>query len=33
MSHDVEAVFSRQDPLPSLAELLLLPYLMIERGF
>ena len=30
---DVEAVFSRTDPLPGLAELLLLPYLAVKRGF
>jgi D-aspartate ligase len=30
---DVEAVFSRQDPLPGLVELALLPYLFIKRGF
>jgi len=29
----VEAVFTHQDPLPGLAELLLIPYLMIKRGF
>ncbi|MGC2172948.1 MAG: hypothetical protein WA555_12750 [Candidatus Sulfotelmatobacter sp.] len=29
----VEAVFNREDPLPGLAELLLLPYLAIKRGF
>jgi predicted ATP-grasp superfamily ATP-dependent carboligase len=29
----VEAVFSREDPLPGLAEILLIPYLMIKRGF
>jgi D-aspartate ligase len=28
-----EAVFSRRDPLPGLAELALLPYLAIKRGF
>jgi predicted ATP-grasp superfamily ATP-dependent carboligase len=28
-----EAVFSPRDPLPSLAELLLLPYLGVKRGF
>jgi D-aspartate ligase len=32
-SAHVEAVFSRKDPLPGLAELALLPYLMIKRGF
>lgn len=30
---DVEAVFSRDDPLPGLAELALLPYLAVRRGF
>lgn len=30
---DVEAVFSRVDPLPGLAELALLPYLAVKRGF
>ena len=30
---DVEAVFSRTDILPGIAELCLLPYLMIKRGF
>lgn len=29
----VEAVFSRDDPLPGLAELALLPYLAVKRGF
>ena len=29
----VEAVFNREDPLPGLAELVLLPYLAIKRGF
>ena len=29
----VEAVFSRVDPLPGLAELALLPYLSLKRGF
>jgi D-aspartate ligase len=32
-SFDVEAVFSRQDPLPGLVELALIPYLSIKRGF
>lgn len=31
-SADVEAVFSRDDPVPGLAELTLLPYLSIKRG-
>lgn len=30
---DVESVFSRDDPLPGLAELPLFPYLCIKRGF
>lgn len=30
---DTEAVFARDDPLPSLAELALLPYLIVKRGF
>ncbi|HEX7254505.1 MAG TPA: ATP-grasp domain-containing protein [Gaiellaceae bacterium] len=30
---DTEAVFSRDDPLPGLVELLLLPYLAVRRGF
>jgi predicted ATP-grasp superfamily ATP-dependent carboligase len=30
---DTEAVFSLGDPLPGLAELLLLPYLFLKRGF
>lgn len=29
----VEAVFSREDPLPGLAELALIPYLFFKRGF
>lgn len=32
-SFQVEAVFSREDPLPGLAELALLPYLFLKRGF
>ena len=32
-SAHVEAVFSREDPLPGLAELALLPYLAVKRGF
>jgi D-aspartate ligase len=32
-SADVEAVFSRNDPLPGLAELALIPYLSVKRGF
>jgi hypothetical protein len=30
---NVEAVFSPSDPLPGLAELALIPYLAIKRGF
>jgi D-aspartate ligase len=30
---DVESVFSRDDPLPGVAELALLPYLALRRGF
>ncbi len=30
---DVDAVFSREDPLPCLAELMLLPYMAVRRGF
>ena len=30
---NVEAVFSHKDPLPGLAEVLLVPYLAIKRGF
>jgi len=30
---DVEAVFSRNDPLPGLVELALVPYLAVKRGF
>lgn len=30
---NVESVFSREDPLPGLAELALLPYLAVKRGF
>lgn len=29
----VEAVFTHEDPVPGLAEILLIPYLMIKRGF
>ena len=32
-SAHVEAVFSRDDPLPGLAEVALLPYLAVKRGF
>jgi D-aspartate ligase len=32
-SAHVEAVFSRDDPLPGLAELAMLPYLAVKRGF
>jgi D-aspartate ligase len=31
--NDVEAVFSRKDPLPGLVELALIPYLAVRRGF
>lgn len=30
---NVEAVFSHEDPLPGLAEVLLVPYLAVKRGF
>jgi hypothetical protein len=30
---DIESVFSLDDPLPGLAELTLLPYLFLKRGF
>jgi D-aspartate ligase len=30
---DIEAVFSREDPMPGLVELALLPYLALKRGF
>lgn len=30
---NVEAVFSREDPLPALAEILLIPYLAVKKGF
>lgn len=30
---NVESVFSRDDPWPGLAELALLPYLFVRRGF
>jgi predicted ATP-grasp superfamily ATP-dependent carboligase len=30
---DIEAVFKREDPLPGLMELLLIPYLSLKRGF
>jgi predicted ATP-grasp superfamily ATP-dependent carboligase len=30
---NVEAVFSREDPLPGLAEVLMVPYLALKRGF
>jgi len=32
-SAHTEAVFSREDPLPGLAEVALLPYLVVKRGF
>src|SRR5580658_3039318 len=31
--YDADAVFTRQDPLPGLSELCLLPYLFFKRGF
>jgi len=33
LNADVEAVFSRDDPMPGMVELALLPYLAIKRGF
>jgi predicted ATP-grasp superfamily ATP-dependent carboligase len=30
---NVEAVFSAKDPLPGFAELALVPYLAVKRGF
>jgi hypothetical protein len=30
---DTEAVFARDDPLPALAELALIPYLATKRGY
>jgi predicted ATP-grasp superfamily ATP-dependent carboligase len=30
---NVEAVFSARDPLPGVAEVALIPYLAIKRGF
>jgi predicted ATP-grasp superfamily ATP-dependent carboligase len=33
LEFDVESVFSREDPMPGLAELLLVPYLAVKRGF
>ena len=32
-SFNIEAVFKREDPLPGLMELLLIPYLSVKRGF
>jgi D-aspartate ligase len=32
-SANVGAVFAREDPLPAIAELALMPYLAIRRGF
>ncbi|HET7638972.1 MAG TPA: hypothetical protein VFK47_09560, partial [Ktedonobacteraceae bacterium] len=29
----IESVFSREDPLPGLVELSLVPYLIVKRGF
>jgi hypothetical protein len=31
--YQVEAVFNREDPLPGLMELFLIPYLSVKRGF
>jgi D-aspartate ligase len=33
LDYDEEAVFSREDPLPGLFEVALLPYLSVKRGF
>jgi predicted ATP-grasp superfamily ATP-dependent carboligase len=33
MACNVEAVFSHDDPLPGVVELLLVPYLAVKRGF
>jgi predicted ATP-grasp superfamily ATP-dependent carboligase len=33
LGSDIESVFSLDDPLPGLAELTLLPYLFLKRGF
>ncbi len=33
MDLDEEAVFSRTDPLPGLAECALVPYLFLKRGY
>jgi predicted ATP-grasp superfamily ATP-dependent carboligase len=30
---DTDAVFSKEDPLPGIVEFLLLPYLLMKRGF
>jgi predicted ATP-grasp superfamily ATP-dependent carboligase len=30
---NIEAVFSAEDPLPGVAEVALIPYLAIKRGF
>jgi D-aspartate ligase len=32
-SFDIEAVFSREDPVPGLIELAMIPYLSVKRGF
>jgi D-aspartate ligase len=32
-SCDVEAVFASDDPLPGIAEVLMVPYLAVKRGF
>jgi predicted ATP-grasp superfamily ATP-dependent carboligase len=33
LGFDIEAVFSREDPMPGLMELALVPYLAVKRGF
>ena len=33
ISFDIESVFSRDDPLPAVIEMLLVPYLIVKRGF
>jgi len=30
---DSDAVFSKEDPLPGIVEFLLLPYLLMKRGY
>ena len=32
-SYHTEAVFSKDDPLPGIIECLLLPYLLLKKGF